>query len=140
MIRHPDLEPEDIDALSQSIDVAPTVLSALGAASPSEMQGCNLLAPDRPYGKEAMVELELGTENGQGRFETAWQCPPDHCRALAFEKDGYRLAHFATDIAPMLFDVENDPDCTRNLAQDNLPQLHHLRAEALSHRMRKGSI
>ncbi len=140
MIGHPDLEPEDIDALTQSIDVAPTVLSALGAAPPSEMQGCNLLAPDRPYGHEAMVELELGSENGKGRFETAWQCPPDHCRALAFEKDGYRLAHFATDIEPMLFDVENDPDCTRNLAREDLPRLHHLRAEVLSHSMRKGSV
>nr|WP_255723031.1 sulfatase-like hydrolase/transferase [Thalassobius sp. Cn5-15] len=137
MIGHPDLEPEEIDALTQSIDVAPTVLSALGAAPPFEMQGSNLLAPDQPYGQAAMVELELGSESGQGRFETAWQCPSDHCRALAFEKDGYRLAHFATDIEPMLFDVEKDPNCTQNLASGEQTRTHRLQAEALSYRMRK---
>lgn len=136
MFRHPSLEPDDIDDLTESIDVAPTVLSMLGAELPLVMRGSDLLASEQRNGREVIVELDLGSENGLGRFETAWQCSPQHCRTIAFEKDGYRLAHFAADIEPMLFDVEKDPGCTRNLANEEQSRTRLLQAEALSHRMR----
>ena len=135
MIAHPGGQAADVTEATGSIDVAPTILAALGAEIPAQMQGRDLSAPDATDGQPTMVELELGSETGTGRFEQSWSLPPEACRAVAFEQDGLRLVHFASGHASMLFDVQTDPLCTSDLAGARPDDVVRLTSNLLSFRM-----
>ncbi|MBY6114432.1 sulfatase-like hydrolase/transferase [Mameliella alba] len=136
MIAHPEVAPGTVDSPTESIDVSPTVLAALGGQPPTQMQGRDLLGPDERPEAAVMVELELGAVEAGGRFETTWGRCSDQCRAVAFETDGQRLVHFASGHDAMLFDVGTDPDCRFDLAPERPGEVARLQARLLSHRIR----
>ena len=134
---HPDISPNSISQATESIDVVPTVLSAFGAEVPFEMPDKDLLQSTADRADGVMVELELGSVSGQSRFETAWSLPPDHCRAIAFEKERHRSVHLASGHAPMFFDVRHDPDCTQDLSHSQPKLLQKLIADLWSFRIQR---
>ncbi|MBO9475822.1 sulfatase-like hydrolase/transferase [Shimia sp. R10_1] len=134
MISHPSCSRQHVTHMSQSIDVAPTVLIAVGAEVPRQMTGQDLLAKGVRHDLPAMVELEIEQLGQRERSDFSSKSP---CRVLAYEKDGYRLVFFASDVAPMLFNVETDPYCTVDISRDETERTTTLISEALAYRMRQ---
>ncbi|MEX0283761.1 MAG: sulfatase-like hydrolase/transferase [Paracoccaceae bacterium] len=138
MIRAPGVAGGTVDTPTQSVDVTPTILSALGGEVPRQMQGQSLLN-DAPAQGAVMVEVELGHPSGSGRFETTWDSASEACRAVAFERDGWRLVHFAGGQPPMLFDIAADAGCTQNHAPSMPERVAAMRADLLDWRMTKAA-
>jgi arylsulfatase A-like enzyme len=125
--------------LTRTIDVAPTILTALGAPVPETMEGRNLLyGSDEP--DAVMVEVELGHITGAGRFERHWGLSSQQCRALAFERGCLRLIHFASGHVPLLFDTAVDPECTTDLASARPDDVAHLTTELLDYRIAQAGL
>ena len=106
--------PGDVDDLTASIDLAPTLLDWLGAPIPKTMNGASLrpyLAggrPDRPR-DAVMIEFELGDPAAPTRYETAWSLPADRCRAAVLQTADGRYAHFAGGVPPLSLTDSADP-------------------------------
>lgn len=134
-IRQPGAQPARVARPTQIIDVVPTILSRLGATPPRAMDGQPL--PDDPAltGGAAMVEIELGSLDGTGRFETCTGLNARQCRAAVLETESWRLAHFSCGFPPMLFDMRQDPACTTDVAAANRSVVADLRSQLLDHRL-----
>lgn len=131
-----------IERLTESVDVAPTILDWLGAEPPASMNGRSLLpyltdgaAP--PGRQAAFAEFELGDPVAPTRYQTAWDLPADRCRAAVMVSDDWRYGHFAGGVPPMLFNLADDPDEATDLARDPAAAavVSDLRAEMLTWRM-----
>lgn len=135
MMSHPDLPAHVLSRETRSIDITPTLLRSFGAEVPGSMQGRDLFDSDwRDAG--VMVEIDLADPTGAGRFERHWQLPAQDCRAVAFEHEGWRLVHFASEHASMLFHVGQDPMCRKCLAAEHPEKVQKMTAQLLNTRLR----
>lgn len=110
-----------VEAFTESVDVAPSILHALGAPIPRTMQGVPLTAwlegrtPAR-WRDAAHVEYHFGDPIGRGAEETLGLRSRD-CD-LAFVTDGrFKYVHFRA-LPPLLYDLERDPRQLANRAND----------------------
>lgn len=62
----------------------------------------------------------------------------DECNLAILREDRFKLVHFNGGLAPLLFDLENDPDEMRNIADDpkHTATLLRMTQKFLSHRMK----
>ncbi|MEQ8603294.1 MAG: alkaline phosphatase family protein [Marivibrio sp.] len=129
-----------VEAFTESVDVAPTVLHALGAPIPRQMQGLPLSrwlwgqTPAR-WRDAAHVEYDFGDPIGRAA-EDAFGLTSDQC-GLAFITDGrFKYVHFEA-LRPLLYDLEADPQQRRNVADDPAyaPALAEMRGRLLTWRM-----
>ncbi len=142
MIRIPGVAGREITALSESVDVTPTILDWLGADLPPVFNGRSLLpfaGADAPedWRTSAFMEIEFGDFRETSRYERFWQLPPEKCRAAILREPRWKYVHFAGGVPPMLFDLENDPNETENLADrpDAAAERDRLRAALIDKRM-----
>lgn len=135
MIRDPRRKPEEIAVTTQTVDVVPTILSRLGAEAPESMDGRDLDVVTAAGEGRAMIELELGAPDGNGRFERFTGLPRQACRAAVLQEARWRYVHFGGGFVPMLFDTAADPACTRDLAAEAPEQVARMQAALLEHRM-----
>ncbi|MGE3245896.1 MAG: sulfatase-like hydrolase/transferase [Beijerinckiaceae bacterium] len=122
-------QPRRIEAITESVDVTPTILDWLGAAPPTGMDGRSLTqfvsgqAPEN-WRTSAFLEIEFGNPSGApSRFQHAFgnQSGPaaaSATRAAILRERDWKYVYFAGGVAPMLFDLAADPHETRNLAAD----------------------
>jgi arylsulfatase A-like enzyme len=110
-----------VEAFTESVDAAPTVLQALGLPIPRQMQGAPLTAwlegrtPAR-WRDAAHVEYDFGDPIGR-TAETAFGLPSEAC-GLAFITDGrFKYVHFQA-LPPLLYDLHVDPQQLHNVADD----------------------
>ncbi|MBP5857866.1 alkaline phosphatase family protein [Marivibrio halodurans] len=129
-----------VEAFTESVDVAPTVLSLLGAPVPRGMDGVPLLAwlegrtPAR-WRDAAHVEYDFGDPVGRGA-ERALGLRSQDC-GLAMINDGrFKYVHFQA-LPPLLYDLEADRHQLVNRADDPAYRevLAEMRAKLLSWRM-----
>lgn len=139
-LRLPGTPAQRVQRPSRSVDVMPSVLDAFGADIPAQVQGQSLLRDEPANDTGVMVEVELGAPSGEGRFEKAWKLPPAACRAVAFERDRYRLVHFAGPQPSLLFDTVVDPGCTNDIASASGDRVQQMTADLLSFRLRNAII
>lgn len=110
-----------VEAFTESVDLMPTILDWLGLEVPAQCDGVSLLPFLRgetppSWRTEAHWEFdwrhvpELSGENGLGLM-------PDQCSLCAMRDDKYKYVHFAA-LAPLLFDLEKDPEQLVNRAGD----------------------
>jgi len=121
-----------IDAFTESVDLMPTLLSLVDAEIPAQLDGCSLL----PFldGKEVS-----GDTVSNGKSVTAWRkavhweydfrdvvgrqaeeyfgLPSQACNLSVMRSEQYKYVHFAA-LPPLLFDLQEDPHETRNLAEE----------------------
>jgi len=145
IIRDPDFPAQfgtRIDAFSESIDLAPTVLDLLGCAVPAGMDGRSLrpfLEGRTPENWKDCVHLEL--DFGEPDLPTAAQratgLPLRQCNLAILREDRFKLVHFNGGLPPLLFDMLDDPDEMHDLAGDpaHAATLLRLTQKLLSHRM-----
>ncbi len=132
-----------VDALVESVDVTPTILDILGGKVPVGMNGFSLkpfLEGENPEVWRDCVHLEL--DYGEPDEPTIWQKITGtvlHEANLAIiREERFKLVHFNGPLAPLLYDLENDPNEMENLADDpvHAATLLRLTQKLLSHRMR----
>jgi arylsulfatase A-like enzyme len=130
-----------LDAITSSVDVAPTILDWLGGTPPPAMDGASLLpfltGADPAWRDAALTEVEFAEPHRETRFQRAWTLPADRCNAAVLRDAGWTLAHFNGGLPPMLFDRREDPGETRDLAGEpgGAAQIARLRTAMLDLRM-----
>lgn len=129
-----------VEAVTESVDVAPTLLHLLGAPIPHQMQGVPLTAwiegrtPAR-WREAAHVEFDFG-HPVEPEAARALGLGPDRC-GMAMLRDAHtKYVHFQ-GLPPLLYDLEADPNQFRNLADDPAyrDRLAEMRGRLLTWRM-----
>ena len=112
-----------IEAITESVDLMPTILAWLGVGIPAQCDGRSLLpflhgrAPER-WRTEAHMELDFRTGPHTGHdIEAALGLEPDECQICIVRGERWKYVHFAS-LAPLLFDLHNDPWEMHDLAGD----------------------
>ncbi|MGI9492740.1 MAG: alkaline phosphatase family protein [Geminicoccaceae bacterium] len=131
-----------VDAFTESIDIAPTLLDWLGEDPPLAFNGRSLLpfldgkAPDgwRDY---AFAELDLGDPELPTIFQERLNLPMSRCNLAILREDRFKYVHVNGGLPPLLFDMIDDPGEMRNLAADPAyaSELLRLARRMIDHRM-----
>ena len=129
-----------VDALTEAVDVAPTVLDWLGLEVPPAYDGRSLLPfleGEMPaaWREEAHWEFDF-RDLVDGRPESALGLTSDECCLNVIRGRRYKYVHFAA-LPPLLFDLDEDPGEARDLARDPMyrPILLEMAQKMLSWRM-----
>ncbi|HMK96406.1 MAG TPA: sulfatase-like hydrolase/transferase, partial [Acidimicrobiales bacterium] len=112
-----------VDAPTESVDVAPTVLDWLGLPLPAQFDGWSLVpfvrtgaAPERWRGA-AHWEWDMRHVRRRAA-ESYFGIPSEHCSLAVLRTEGAKYVQFAADpevLPPLLFDLRADPGHTDNL-------------------------
>ena len=131
-----------VEAFTESIDIAPTLLDWLGEAPPLGFDGRSLLpfldgeAPEdwRDY---AFAELDLGDPERPTVWQERLNLPLSRCNLAILREERFKYVHVNGGLPPLLFDMIDDPFETRNLAGDPAfaSELSRLARRMLDHRM-----
>jgi arylsulfatase A-like enzyme len=118
-----------VDAPTESVDVAPTILDLLGCEIPLQTDGRSLRewlhnaehATPAHWREEAHFEWDFRNPAAQ-LAETFFGIPSAHCSLTVLRDDTTKYVHFAAGdevLPPLLFDLEVDPDQLVNVAPDS---------------------
>lgn len=110
-----------VDALTESVDVAPTILDWIGRAAPPAMDGRSLLpliagATPPDWRDAGFMEADFGHPQRPTRFQRHLGLAPEQAGVAILRERRWKYVHFGGGVPPMLFDLEADPTETRNLA------------------------
>ncbi|WP_198370559.1 phosphoric/sulfuric ester hydrolase PehA [Roseomonas rosulenta] len=128
-------------AFTESVDVMPTILEALGGNVPRACDGRSILplldgpAP-RDWRHHLFYEYDFRDVH-YSKAESALGLPMDDCALCVVQDARYKYVHF-TALPPLFFDLARDPHCFDNLADDpaHVGLVKQYAQKALSHRMR----
>lgn len=131
-----------VTAPTESIDIAPTLLTLLGAAVPDSMDGHSLVpfltdpTPPANWREATFSELDFGNPLQPTHWQTALALPLDQANLAILRDSHHTLVQFATHHIPPLLFARGDEG--RNLAQDPAHQgtLLEMTQTMLRHRMR----
>lgn len=132
-----------VTAITESVDVTPTILEWIGREPPPAMDGISVTAwlnGDQPEWRDAaFMEMDLGHPNVPTRFQKSWGLREEDCNAAILREGRWKYVHFNGGIPPLLFDLEADPHETTDLAGDASAagELSRLRSKMLDLRMRR---
>jgi len=147
VIRDPD-RPEAagrvVEALTEHVDLAPTILDWLGAEVPAAMDGRSLLplmggAVPEDWRDHAVSELDFADLEVPTPWQRALGLAPEACNLTILREARWKLVHFNGGLPPMLFDLAADPGEMTDLAGDpaHAGELLRLTRRVLDHRMRQ---
>ena len=97
--------------------------ATIAAASPSAWIRVASLRPwaagDTPGWRDsALMEVDFAHPDEPTRFQRHWSLDANRCHASILREARWKYVQFAGGVPPMLFDLENDPGETLNLAED----------------------
>jgi arylsulfatase A-like enzyme len=131
-----------VDKITESIDVAPTILDWACGSSPPAFDGRSLmpfLRGERPsdWRDHAFMEMEFGEPVTPTLLQRRLDLPLRAANAAILREKRWKYIHFNGGLPPLLFDIEADPAETRNLAGDPdcREDLMRLSRKMLDHRM-----
>jgi arylsulfatase A-like enzyme len=131
-----------VDDLTESIDLAPTLLDWLGEEAPLGFNGRSLLPfldGESPNGWRDYVfaELDLGDPENPTLYQERLELPLSRCNLSILREKRLKYVHVNGDLPPLLFDLIDDPFETKNLADDPAYASEHMRLmrRMLDHRM-----
>ena len=134
-----DVRGRQLDCLTESIDLLPTILDLAGGAIPIQCDGTNLRTlletGIAPAGWRDMIFSEQDFRHQD--VAVALGLPFDHCVMSIARDSRYKYVHFA-ELPPLLFDLERDPDERFDLANSPAaaPILARMAQRMLSWRQR----
>jgi arylsulfatase A-like enzyme len=110
-----------VEAFTEAVDLMPTILDWLQLETPRQCDGRSLGSfmngtPPADWRSEVHWEHDFRDIAGQVP-ETALSLASDDCNYSVIRDHRFKYVHFAA-LPPLLFDVANDPNETRNLAGD----------------------
>ena len=112
---------QQVDALTQAIDVMPTILDWIGLPVPRTCDGASLmpfLRDGEPAGWRDAVYFEHDFRDVRDqRPEIRLGITSDQCCYAVVRDKRYKYVHFAA-LPPLLFDIAADPHEINNLAED----------------------
>ena len=131
-----------VDAFTESIDLAPTLLDWLGQNSPLGFNGRSLMPFLDGQTPEAwrdymFAELDLGDPERPTCYQKHLDLPMSRCNLAILREERWKYVHVNGGLPPLLFDMIDDPEEKRNLAGDPAfaPELLRLARRMLDHRM-----
>jgi len=129
-----------VEAFTESIDVAPTILDWLGHRPPLGFNGRSLLpylAGETPedWRDHIFFELDLGDPIAPTRFQRHMALPSAACNLAVLREARFKLVHFNGGLPPLLYDIQAGEGT--DLASDPAyaPELLRLSRKMLDHRM-----
>jgi arylsulfatase A-like enzyme len=128
-------------AFTESVDVMPTILAALGGEIPRASDGQDLLPlvhRGQPEGWRRFAFTEYDFRDVfYSKPETSLGLPMDDCALCAIQDERYKYVHFS-GLPPLFFDLERDPHMFENLAErpEHAALVRDWAQNMLSHRMR----
>ena len=135
----PNRNPKEINHLTESVDVAPTILEWLGAEIPIDWNGQSLMHNiDDQYNKLSNKEYVVFDYDFRENtsFVKNKKLAPEQCNLSVIRNHKWKYVHFPS-MPNLLFDLENDPNEINNLANEKEFQeiKNQLLSTLLSHRM-----
>ena len=125
VIRDPrgDGKPRQVDAMTESVDLMPTMLDWIGAKVPAAVDGRSLLAfcgdqPPSDWRTSVFMEADFGRPDRTTRFQDALGLSANESGVSILREERWKYVHFGGGVAPLLFDLEQDPGENNNLADD----------------------
>ncbi|MDQ2704863.1 MAG: alkaline phosphatase family protein [Pseudomonadota bacterium] len=111
-----------VERFSEAVDVMPTLLDLLGATPPAHLDG-NSLAPfldgKTPAIWRDAAHWEFDFRSiGKGTAERHFGLKPQQCNLAVIRTEKFKYVHFGGGLPPLLYDLENEPEELRNLADD----------------------
>jgi len=110
-----------ISEFTESVDLMPTILDGLGVPVPRQCDGHSLVPFIRgetpATWRRAVHWLYDFRDPVTGMPEKMLNISSAECNLLVHRDAEFKYVHFAS-LPPLLFDMKNDPDETRNLAED----------------------
>ncbi len=129
-----------VEAFTESIDVAPTILDWLGHRPPLGFNGRSLLPhldgeTPEDWRDHIFFELDLGDPIAPTRFQRHMALPAAACNLAVLREARFKLVHFNGGLPPLLYDMEAGEGT--DLASDPAyaPELLRLSRKMLDHRM-----
>jgi arylsulfatase A-like enzyme len=129
------------DAFTESVDVMPTILQALGGTAPRSADGRSILplleGPPPSDWRDALFYEYDFRDVHYSRPEGALGLGMDESALCVLQDQHYKYVHFAA-LPPLFFDLARDPHCFENLAEDpaHAALVRDYAQKALSKRMR----
>ena len=131
-----------VDALTESIDVAPTILDWLGHEMPPGFNGRSLMpfieGRNPPVWRDhVFLEVDLGDPVSPTRYQRRLGLGLAQANLAILRERRFKYVHFNGGLPPLLFDLESDPRELTDLAGDPsfAPELLRLSGRMLDHRM-----
>lgn len=134
-----------IDRFTEAVDLLPTILDWCGLPIPDQADGRSLLPflqsePPADWRDVTVFEQDIRDLEAEGAATPGAMTlglGPEDCAIAAIRDARWRYIHCA-GLPPLLFDLQEDPDETRNLAADpaHIGTLADLRGRLLDWRMR----
>ncbi|MFY7925175.1 MAG: phosphoric/sulfuric ester hydrolase PehA [Aquidulcibacter sp.] len=129
------------EAFTESVDIMPTILEALGGAAPRNADGRSLLplldhAAPKDWRDLLFYEYDFRDVH-YSQPETALGLSMDECALCVVQDTNFKYVHFAA-LPPLFFDLKRDPHQFTNLAEDPVyaARVKEYAQKALSKRMR----
>lgn len=140
---NPEQHGSTIEAFTESVDFTPTILDMVGQTVPKSMDGVSLkpfLEGETPekWRDAVHLELDFGEPNGETEWQKSTGAPLNEANLAILREERFKLVHFNGELAPLLFDLEEDPNELVNVAGDpeHAATLLRLTRKLLNHRMR----
>lgn len=110
-----------VSAFTESVDVTPTVIEAIGGTPPRAMDGrplAPLLAGREPDDWRDCAHWEYDFRDvATGAAQAALELDLDDCALAVIRDQRFKYVHF-TGLKPLLFDLERDPGELADVADD----------------------
>ena len=144
MIRMPGLTNAGarINAITESVDIAPTILDWIGADIPNSMDGRSLMpilqgAPPDDWRSYSFSELDFGKSSEPNPRQRALGTTASESCFCVLRDDRFNLVEFAADLPPMLFYRQSNWE-SENVADkpEYVQDMMRLTRQLLRHRMR----
>ena len=130
-----------INDFTESVDIAPTILNWLNTDIPINWSGESLIDYTK-NGKRKSIKSHVifefdFSEDHYSHFVKESKLSPEECTMICIRTCKWKYVHFPS-LPCLLFDLENDPQEMKNLANDKnyLEIKNQLLSELLSHRLR----
>jgi arylsulfatase A-like enzyme len=111
-----------VDAFTEAVDVAPTMIELVGGAPPNWLDGRSL----KPFVEGSKLEKWRDAAHWEFDFrsiskataETHFGIRPQQCNLAVIRSEKFKYVHFGGGLPPLLFDLEIDPGELRDRAGD----------------------
>ena len=112
-----------VDAFTEAVDILPTTLELLGSDAPAHLDGRSLapfLDGKEPAGWRDAAHWEFDFRSiSKRKAEKHFGISSRQCNLAVVRTEKFKYVHFGGGLPPVLFDLRNDPDETRNVADDS---------------------